>query len=83
MKQQPQVIVVRESGTANALAAICNFFIPGLGHLIQVRVIGALFWFVVMCIAYGIAAMTMGVGLVLAIPLHIVCILSAAAYKRQ
>ncbi|MBN1257752.1 MAG: hypothetical protein JXA52_08620 [Planctomycetes bacterium] len=30
----------------NVIAALCSFFIPGLGQLVQGRVIRALFWFI-------------------------------------
>ena len=43
-----------QGSTANVLAAICSFFIPGLGQLVQGRVVkaaihcalGCLLWFV-------------------------------------
>jgi TM2 domain-containing membrane protein YozV len=39
-------------GTAgNVIAAICSFFIPGLGQLVQGRVLSAILWFVAACIA--------------------------------
>jgi hypothetical protein len=38
----------------NVIAAICSLFIPGLGQLVQGRVLWALFWFVLAGIGYGI-----------------------------
>lgn len=35
----------RGSG-GNVIAALCSLFIPGLGQLVQGRVLWALFWFV-------------------------------------
>lgn len=35
-----------QGSTANVIAAVCSFFIPGLGQLVQGRVISALFYFV-------------------------------------
>ena len=40
----------------NVIAAICNFFIPGLGHLVQGRILGALFYFVTVGVCYALAA---------------------------
>ena len=40
----------------NVIAAICNFFIPGLGHLVQGRILGALFYFVAVGVCYALAA---------------------------
>jgi TM2 domain-containing membrane protein YozV len=35
-----------QGSTANVLAAICSFFIPGLGQLVQGRILMALIHFV-------------------------------------
>ena len=32
--------------TGNVIAALCSLFIPGLGQLVQGRILWALFWFV-------------------------------------
>lgn len=31
--------------TGNVIAAVCSFFVPGLGQLVQGRLLWALFWF--------------------------------------
>ncbi len=36
-----------QGSTGNVLAAICSFFIPGLGQLVQGRIIAAIILFVV------------------------------------
>ena len=36
--------------TGNVIAAICSFFVPGLGQLVQGRVLWALFWFAFACV---------------------------------
>ena len=41
----------RGSG-GNVIAALCSLFIPGLGQLVQGRVIWALFWFVGGCVVW-------------------------------
>lgn len=38
--------------TGNVIAALCSFFIPGLGQLVQGRILWALFWFVFAGIAW-------------------------------
>lgn len=35
----------------NVIAAICSFFVPGLGQLVQGRVLSAVFWFLAACVA--------------------------------
>ncbi|MFC6441234.1 hypothetical protein [Bowmanella sp. JS7-9] len=36
----------------NVLAAICSFFIPGLGQLVQGRIFPALLFFVIVSVGY-------------------------------
>ena len=43
-----------QGSTGNVIAAICSFFIPGLGQLVQGRVMSAIVWFVAACIAFAI-----------------------------
>lgn len=40
----------------NVLAAICSFFIPGLGQLVQGRILAALVFFVLVSVNYSLAA---------------------------
>ena len=40
-----------QGSTGNVIAAICSLFIPGLGQLVQGRVLSAIFWFVSACVA--------------------------------
>jgi TM2 domain-containing membrane protein YozV len=35
-----------QGSTGNVIAALCSFFVPGLGQLVQGRVLRALFYFV-------------------------------------
>lgn len=65
----------------NVIAAVCSFFIPGLGQLVQGRLLAALVFFVMMSVAYTLAGFTFGLFLVVAVPLHIWCILNAATFK--
>ncbi len=43
-----------QGSAGNVIAAICSFFIPGLGQLVQGRILSAIFWFLFACIAFGI-----------------------------
>jgi TM2 domain-containing membrane protein YozV len=43
-----------QGSTGNVIAAICSFFVPGLGQLFQGRLVSALLWFVVACAAFAI-----------------------------
>ena len=40
----------------NVIAAICSFFIPGLGQLVQGRVLMALMFFLVTAVSYALTA---------------------------
>jgi hypothetical protein len=40
-------IMPGQGSTGNVIAAVCSFFIPGLGQLVQGRILMALFQFVV------------------------------------
>ena len=40
--------------TGNVIAAICSFFGPGLGQLLQGRLLSAIGWFFVACLAFAI-----------------------------
>ncbi len=43
-----------QGSTGNVIAAICSLFIPGLGQLVQGRILSALLWFVMACIGFVI-----------------------------
>jgi TM2 domain-containing membrane protein YozV len=40
-----------QGSAGNVIAALCSFFIPGLGQLIQGRLMSAIGWFLFACIA--------------------------------
>ena len=66
----------------NVIAAICSFFIPGLGQLVQGRVLAALIFFVAISICYAAVAtwILAPLGLV-GLVLHLWSIISAAKFK--
>ncbi|MFZ9934987.1 MAG: hypothetical protein ACO3EU_06295, partial [Arenimonas sp.] len=43
-----------QGSTGNVIAALCSLFIPGLGQLIQGRLLSALFWLVAAGIAFAV-----------------------------
>ncbi|MGO3127847.1 MAG: hypothetical protein ACTIJY_07240 [Luteimonas sp.] len=43
-----------QGSAGNVIAAICSFFIPGLGQLVQGRLLSAVFLFAAACIAFVI-----------------------------
>jgi len=43
-----------QGSAGNVIAAICSFFIPGLGQLVQGRILSAVFWFVLACVAFAV-----------------------------
>ena len=44
------------------IAALCSFFVPGLGQLIQGRLLSALGWFLLACLAY-VVTVVLTIGL--------------------
>lgn len=43
-----------QGSTGNVIAAICSFFVPGLGQLVQGRVVSAVLWFLAACVAFAV-----------------------------
>lgn len=71
-----------KGSTGNVIAALCNVFFPGLGQLIQGRIMMALMFFLVCAVSYGLAATVIfifmwPVGAIF----HLWAIISAATYK--
>lgn len=66
----------------NVIAAICSIFIPGLGQLVQGRILAALMFFLVVTVCYGLAATVI---LIFVWPVgaifHLWSIISAARYR--
>lgn len=60
----------QQGSAGNVLAAICSFFIAGLGQLVQGRILAA-FLFFVFVNGFYIVAYALIVPFIIAIPLHI------------
>jgi TM2 domain-containing membrane protein YozV len=65
-----------QGSTGNVIAALASFFIPGLGQLLQGRVLAAIFYFVLSGIIWVV---TLGVLGVLG---HIIACLDAAVHRH-
>ncbi|NUO72462.1 MAG: hypothetical protein HOQ10_07080 [Frateuria sp.] len=63
-----------QGSTGNVIAAVCSFFIPGLGQLVQGRLLKAIVMFVL-----AIALWIVWLGWLI----HLWSILDAALYKPQ
>lgn len=63
-----------QGSTGNVIAAVCSFFIPGLGQLVQGRLLKAIIMFVL-----AIALWIVWMGWII----HLWSILDAALYKPQ
>lgn len=71
-------VIVDHRGS-QALPALASFFIPGLGQLLQGRILAAIGWF---CInAAAVASIAIAVGIVLAPLTWVMCIVDAAKFK--
>ncbi|WP_298440760.1 hypothetical protein [uncultured Ferrimonas sp.] len=71
-----------EQGSAgNVIAAICSFFFPGLGQLVQGRILAAILFFIFVAGGYAIGPWLLFIPYIVVIPLHIWCIIDAAKFK--
>lgn len=43
-----------QGSAGNVIAAICSLIVPGLGQLVQGRLMSALGWFVLACIGFAV-----------------------------
>ena len=63
-----------QGSSGNVIAAICSFFIPGLGQLVQGRVLKALLMFVLAAVLWWVL-----MGWII----HLWSIIDAAMFKRS
>jgi len=74
--------VAGQGSGGNVLAAICSFFIPGLGQLVQGRILAALLFFLVTSICYALGATVILVFMWLPGALvHLWAIIDAARFR--
>lgn len=65
-----------QGSTGNVIAALCSVFVPGLGQLIQGRVLSAVFYFLVVGGFYGTFVFYF-IGIIF----HLFCVISAATFR--
>ena len=65
-----------KGSTGNVIAALCSVFVPGLGQLIQGRLISALLYFLIVGGFYGTIIFYF-IGIIF----HVLCVLSAATFR--
>lgn len=70
-----------QGSTGNVIAAICNIFFPGLGQLVQGRILPAII-FAIICVG-GYALWWLVVPAIIAALLHLWSIIDAATYKSS
>ncbi|SDJ90567.1 hypothetical protein SAMN04488540_11553 [Ferrimonas sediminum] len=68
-----------QGSAGNVIAAICSCFIPGLGQLVQGRILAALLFFVFVSSGYFLYFLI--VPAILGAILHLWCIIDAAKYR--
>jgi hypothetical protein len=72
-----------QGSAGNVIAALCSFFVPGLGQLIQGRLGAAIGWFVLACVL-GAAFFVFTLGLLHGVGWFLVSVFScinAALYR--
>ena len=70
-----------QGSTGNVIAAVCSFFIPGLGQLVQGRILAALLFFVFASIFWALSWLV--IPIVLALLTHLWAIIDAARYSPK
>lgn len=66
----------------NVIAAICSFFIPGLGQLVQGRLMAAILFFVVTGVSYALTATVILFFMwIVGAIFHLWAIIDAARYR--
>jgi TM2 domain-containing membrane protein YozV len=74
---------IGQGSAGNVIAALCSFFIPGLGQLVQGRLGSALLWFLAACVAGAVTwILTVGTAPFGWFLVSILACLNAAMYRR-
>jgi len=73
-------VMASQGSTGNVIAAICNVFFPGLGQLVQGRILPAII-FAIVCVG-GYALWWLIVPAIIAGAFHLFSIIDAATYKN-
>ncbi|MCE9687957.1 hypothetical protein LZP73_17410 [Shewanella sp. AS16] len=70
-----------QGSTGNVIAAIASFFFPGLGQLVQGRILAALLFFVITVVGYALWWLV--VPAIIAGIVHLWSIIDAATFKAD
>ena len=70
-----------QGSAGNVLSAFASLFIPGLGQLLQGRLLIAVFMFLTAAFFYGISPFLLLIPLIPAALIHLWSILDAARYR--
>lgn len=65
----------------NVIAALCNIFIPGLGQLVQGRILAALVFFVICAVGYALWWLI--IPAIIAAIAHLWAIIDAAKFRPR
>lgn len=71
----------QQGSGGNVLAALCNVFIPGLGQLVQGRIMAALLFFIITVVGYALWWLI--VPAVIGAIFHLWSIIDAARFKAD
>ena len=71
----------QQGSSGNVLAALCNVFLPGLGQLLQGRILAALMFFIITIIGY--ALLWLIVPAIIGAIFHLWSIIDAARFKAD
>ncbi|GHG63357.1 hypothetical protein GCM10010919_08990 [Alishewanella longhuensis] len=63
----------------NVIAALCNVFVPGLGQLVQGRILAAIIFFVVCAVGYALFWLV--IPAIVAAIAHLWAIIDAAKFR--
>lgn len=72
--------MAKQGSAGNVISAICNIFFPGLGQLVQGRILPAII-FAIVCVG-GYALMWLIIPAIIAAIFHLWSIIDAATYKN-
>jgi TM2 domain-containing membrane protein YozV len=70
-----------QGSAGNVISALASVFVPGLGQLLQGRLLAAVLFFI--CIVAGYALWFLLIPAIFAAILHLWCILDAALWKPR
>ncbi|WP_026958044.1 MULTISPECIES: hypothetical protein [Aliagarivorans] len=68
-----------QGSAGNVIAALCSLFIPGLGQLVQARILAAIGFFLITAVGYALWWLI--IPAIIAAIAHLWAIIDAAKYK--